>query len=53
MAAISRRSPEVDIHYDRRGVRVIKHFTDPYEARRFYMRKLAAGLNPAVKKPSN
>lgn len=49
--AISGRSPAVQVEYDSRGQRVRKLFTDPYAARRFYVGKLKAGKNPAVKKP--
>ena len=47
---ISDRMPRVKIEYDCRGQRKTKPFTDPYQARQFYMAKLREGKNPAVRK---
>ncbi len=47
---ISDRMPRVKIEYDCRGRRKTKPFTDPYQARQFYMAKLREGKNPAVRK---
>lgn len=40
--------PGVGVEYDCRGERAVKHFDDPYQARRFYGQKLKAGRNPKV-----
>lgn len=52
MSAISRRSPRVSVEYTCRGQRKEKHFEDAHTAKRFYVAKFKAGMNPKVKKPS-
>lgn len=47
-AAISTRLPAVDVEYDARGARAVKHFEDANEAKRFYAAKDKAGKNPKV-----
>lgn len=42
-------SMTITIHYDCRGARKSKSFSDPYEARRFYKSKFIAGKNPELK----
>lgn len=53
MAAISNRSPEVKVVYNKNGVRVEKFFTDPYKARAFYVQQSKLGNEPEVKKVSS
>lgn len=43
---------EVTVEYDAAKRRVSKTFTDPFEARRFYVAKAKAGKNPKVINPS-
>jgi hypothetical protein len=42
----------IEIHYDRRGTRAIKTFTNLYASRRFYMAKDKAGKNPTIVNPN-
>jgi hypothetical protein len=51
--AISTRQPKVAVEYDCYNTRAIKEFTNPYEARRFYVLKLKQGKNPKIKKESD
>ena len=50
MGAISNRMPPVTVVYDCGKRRAEKTFTDPYEARRFYMLKLKLNKNPELRK---
>jgi hypothetical protein len=47
---ISDQMPPVKVEYDGRKGRQSKHFTDAYEARRFYVAKFKLGKKPQVKK---
>ena len=46
------RELHIEIHYDKRGTRAIKTFTDFYASRRFYIAKHMAGKNPKVVNPN-
>lgn len=51
---MNRQSPPVIVEYDiQDGKRVQKEFSDPYEARRFYVNKLKNNKNPQVRKVEN
>ena len=42
----------IEVHYDCRGKRAKKTFTDLHASRRFYVAKFKAGKNPAVVNPN-
>jgi len=50
---ISTRMPAVVVEYDCHAHRVAKHFTNAYQARRFYVAKFNAGRSPRVRSPES
>ena len=48
MQPINTPKPKTSVQYDCWGKRKVRTFSDPYEARRFYIMKLKEGKNPKV-----